>query len=50
LPRNCSNAGPKSRLDIRCRYSNGSTSAIFGDFRAHAARILDEKRCRSPVY
>src|SRR5664279_1368944 len=36
VPRNCSNAGAKSRLDIPRRYSSGNTSATFGDWRAHA--------------
>ena len=39
-PRNCSNAGAKSREDSPCRYSSGSTSATFGDFRDHAGRDL----------
>jgi hypothetical protein len=48
-PRNCSNAGPKSLLDRPCRYSSGSTSATCGDFRAHAGRIAEQNRRRSPV-
>jgi hypothetical protein len=48
-PRNCSSAGPKSPLDRPCRYSNGSTSATFGDFRAQAGRIAEANRRRSPV-
>ncbi len=48
-PRNCSSAGPKSPLDSPCRYSNGNTSATRGDFRAHAGRIAEENRPRSPV-
>jgi hypothetical protein len=48
-PRNCSNAGPKSELDKPCRYSSGSTSATCGDFLAHAGRIAEENRFRSPV-
>ena len=48
-PRNCSNAGPKSLLDRPCRYSSGSTSATCGDLRAHAGRIAEENRLRSPV-
>ncbi len=48
-PRNCSNAGPKSPDDKPCRYNSGSTSATFGDFRAHAGRIADANRFRSPV-
>jgi hypothetical protein len=49
VPRNCSNAGPKSELDRPCRYSSGSTSATFGDFRAQAGRIAEQNRRRSPV-
>ena len=49
LPRNCPNAGTKSPLDSPCRYSSGSTSAIFAVLRAHAGRIAEENRCRSPV-
>src|SRR5512132_1820438 len=48
-PRNCSNAGPKSELDKPCRYSSGITSATCGDFLAHAGRIAEENRLRSPV-
>ena len=48
-PRNCSSAGPKSPLDSPCRYSSGNTSAICGDLRAHAGRMAEENRCRSPV-
>ena len=47
--RNCSNAGVKSNDDNPCKYSNGNTSATFGDFRDHAGRIFDENRCRSLV-
>jgi len=46
-PSNRSSAGPKSLVDRPCRYSNGSTSAICGDLRAHAGRTADENRCRS---
>ena len=49
VPRNCSSAGPKSPVDSPCRYSSGSTSVICGDLRAHAGRIAEENRCRSPV-
>ena len=49
MPRNCVNAGPKSELDRPCRYSNGSTSATRGDFLAHAGRIAEQNRLRSPV-
>jgi hypothetical protein len=48
-PRNCSNAGTKSPEDRPCRYSSGNTSATPGDFRAHAGRIAEENRLRSPV-
>jgi hypothetical protein len=48
-PRNCSSAGPKSLLDSPCRYSNGNTSATRGDLRAHAGRIDEPNRIRSPV-
>ena len=48
-PRNCSNAGAKSNEDNPCRYSNGNTSATFGDFRDHAGRIFEENRSRSLV-
>ena len=48
-PRNCSNAGPKSLDERPCRYSSGSTSATPGDFRAHAGKITEENRFRSPV-
>lgn len=36
-------------VDSPCRYSNGSTSAIFGDLRAHADKLAEENRHRSPV-
>ena len=39
------NAGVKSNDDNPCKYSNGNTSATFGDFRDHAGRIFDENRC-----
>jgi len=48
-PRNCSSADPKSDVDSPCRYSNGNTSATFGDLRDQAGRIADENRLRSPV-
>jgi hypothetical protein len=47
-PRNCSNAGPKSLDERPCRYSSGSTSATRGDLRAHAGRIAEENRARTP--
>ena len=47
-PRNRSSAGAKSLVERPCRYSSGSTSVICGDLRAHAGRIADENRCRSP--
>src|ERR1700750_2732440 len=49
VPGNGSRAGAKSPLDSPCRYNSGSTSAICGDLRAHAGKIADENRCRSPV-
>lgn len=49
VPRTCVNAGPKSELDRPCRYSSGSTAATRGDLRAHAGRISDANRFRSPV-
>jgi hypothetical protein len=49
LPRNSPRAGTKSPLDSPCRYSSGSTSVIFGVFRAHGGRIAEENRRRSPV-
>jgi len=49
VPRNCSNAGPKSELDKPCRYSSGSTSATRGDFLAQAGRIAEANRRRLPV-
>ncbi len=48
-PRNWPSAGTKSPLDSPCRYSNGSTSVIFGVFRTHGGKIADENRIRSPV-
>ncbi|MET3805238.1 hypothetical protein ABIB25_002239 [Nakamurella sp. UYEF19] len=48
-PRNCSNAGPKSRLESPCKYGSGNTSATFGDFRADAGKIAEENRCRTTV-
>ena len=49
VPRNCSIAGAKSWLDSPCRYNRGSTSATFGDLRAHTGRIAERNRCRCPV-
>ena len=48
-PRNWPSAGTKSPLDSPCRYSSGSTSVIFGVFRAHGGKIAEENRFRSPV-
>ena len=48
-PRNWVSAGPKSKEDKPCRYSSGNTSATFGDFLAHAGRIAEANRLRSPV-
>ena len=48
-PRNWPSAGTKSPLDRPCRYSSGSTSVIFGVFRAHGGKIAEENRFRSPV-
>jgi hypothetical protein len=48
-PRNCSSAGTKSPVERPCRYSSGSTSATFGDLRAHGGRIAEENRLRTPV-
>ena len=48
-PRNWPSAGTKSPDDKPCRYSSGSTSVIFGVFRAHGGKIAEENRCRSPV-
>ena len=49
VPRNCSNAGVKSPDESPCRYSSGSTSTTLGDLRAHAGRIAEANRRRSPV-
>jgi hypothetical protein len=49
VPRNCSNAGPKSLVDRPSRYSSGITSATFGDLRDQAGKIAEENRFRSPV-
>jgi hypothetical protein len=49
VPRNYVNAGPESELDRPWRYSSGSTSATRGDLRAHAGRIAEANRFRSPV-
>ncbi|ASL07634.1 hypothetical protein MYCOZU1_00965 [Mycobacterium intracellulare subsp. chimaera] len=49
VPRKCSGAGPKSPLDSPCRHSSGNTSVICGDLRAHAGKIGEENRHRSPV-
>jgi hypothetical protein len=48
VPKNCSNAGPKSDEDSPWRYSSGNTSATRGDFRDHAGRIAEANRRRSP--
>jgi hypothetical protein len=48
-PRNWPSAGTKSPVDRPCRYSSGSTSVIFGVFRAHGGKIAEENRFRSPV-
>jgi len=48
-PRNCPGAGTKSPQDRPCRESRGSTPVIFGVFRAHAGKIAQENRSRSPV-
>ena len=49
VPRNWVNAGPKSLVERPCRYSSGSTWATRGDFLAHAGRIAEVNRFRSPV-
>ena len=49
LPRNWPSAGTKFPLDNPCKYSSGSTSVIFGVFRAHGGKIAEENRCRWPV-
>jgi hypothetical protein len=48
-PRNWPRAGTKSPLDSPCRYSSGSTSVIFGVFRAHGGKIAEQNLIRSPV-
>ena len=48
-PRNWPSAGTKSPDDRPCRYSSGSTSVIFGVFRAHGGKIAEANRHRSPV-
>jgi hypothetical protein len=48
-PRNWPRAGTKSPDDRPCRHSSGSTSVIFGIFRAHDGTIAEENRFRSPV-
>src|SRR6516164_6879254 len=48
-PGNWPSAGTKSPLDSPCRYSSGSTSVIFGVFRAHGGKIAEENRFRSPL-
>jgi len=48
-PRNWPSAGTKSPLDRPCRYSRGSTSVIFGVFRAHGGKIAEANRIRPPV-
>ena len=47
-PKNSSSAGAKSFELIPCRYINGSTSATFGDLRAHGGMIELRNRRRSP--
>lgn len=49
VPRNWVNAGTNWPVDIPCRYSNGNTSAICGDFRHQAGRIAEANLIRSPV-
>jgi hypothetical protein len=39
----------KSPDDSPCRYNRGSTSVIFGVFRAHGGTIAEENRFGSPV-
>src|SRR5262249_16606781 len=46
-PRNWPSAGTKSPDDRPCRYSTGSTSVIFGVFRAHGGKIAEPHRFRS---
>jgi hypothetical protein len=48
-PRNWPRTGTKSPPDRPCRYSSGSTSVIFGVFRAHGGKIAEANRTRSPV-
>lgn len=40
---------PKSELDRPCRYGSGNTSVNWGLLRAHAGRIAEANRLRSPV-
>src|SRR5260370_21312791 len=48
-PGNWPSAGTKSPEDTPCRYSSGSTSAIFGGLRAHGGTIAHEHLIRPPV-
>jgi hypothetical protein len=47
--RNRSSAGTKTPLDKPCRYSSGSTAAIFGLLRHYCGRIADRNRLRTPA-
>ena len=49
LPRNWASAGTKSPVESPCRYSSGSTSVTCGVLRAHAGKIAELNRARSPV-
>src|SRR5713101_4006361 len=49
LPKNPSSAGTKSPLDMPRKYSSGSTSVTFGDFRHHGGTIELLNWHRSPV-
>jgi hypothetical protein len=46
-PRNWPSAGTKSPLDRPCKYSNGSTSVVFGVLRHQGGKIAEENRFRS---
>lgn len=48
VPTNWVNAGPKSEVERPCKYNSGNTSATRGDFLAHAGRIAEANRLRSP--
>src|SRR5690606_34118032 len=48
-PKNSVSAGAKSPVDRPCRYSNGNTSATFGDLRHQGGTIDDLNRWRCPV-